>query len=155
MDTAIQIKEAFSLVPNFWFWIVVGLFTVLIRIILTLFKALAINNGEVDEPDLKDGIKWKNAGLKKIFLYSFFSNAKDIKIDDYWLPAIIGYSELAIFPLFMAKGWFPAIGAWIAIKTASSWGGWQKTRTAYNRFLLGNILSLSASFVIYSFFIKA
>ena len=55
----------------------------------------------------------------------------------------------------MAKGWIVVIGAWIAIKTATSWGGWQRTRTAYNRFLLGNILSLSASFSIYKiFFIK-
>jgi hypothetical protein len=49
-------------------------------------------------------------------------------------------------------GWIIGIGAWIAIKTASSWGGWHKTRTAYNRFLLGNILSLGASFLIYRIF---
>lgn len=151
MDDSLQIKEILFLIPNLWFWIVAGIFTLLIRMILTLFKALAINNGEVDELNLES---WKNVGFKKVFLQSFFSNAKDIRIDDYWLPAIIGFSELIIFPLFMAKGWFPTIGAWIAIKTASSWGGWQKTRTAYNRFLLGNILSLSTSFVLWMIFLN-
>lgn len=151
MDSPTQMKEILSLIPNLCFWIVAGIFTLLIRLILTIFKALAINNGEVDEPNLES---WKNAGFKKVFLCSFFSNAKDIRIDDYWLPVIIGLSELIIFPLFMAKGWFPAMGAWIAIKTASSWGGWQKTRTAYNRFLLGNILSLSASFILWTIFLN-
>jgi hypothetical protein len=62
---------------------------------------------------------------------------------------IIGYllssGELTIFPVLMLKSLWTFIGAWIGIKTASSWGGWQKTRTAYNRFLFGNLLSLTAS----------
>ncbi len=152
MDNPIQIKDIFSIIPNIWYWILACGFTLIIRTILSFFKALAINNGEVDDSQNKDEKKWKGTGVKKALIYSFCSNGKDIKIDDYWLPAIIGYSELIIFPIFMTKGWIVGIGAWIAVKTASSWGGWQKTRTAYNRFLIGNILSLVASFFIYKIF---
>ena len=152
MDHVIEIKDIFQLIPNFWFLILSGIFTLLIRIILNIFKAFAINNGEVDDSKNEIEQKWENQGFKKVFKHSFLSNGKDIRIDDYWLPAIIGYFELIVFPLLMAKGWIVGIGAWIAIKTASSWGGWQKTRTAYNRFLLGNILSLSAAYIVMQIF---
>ena len=157
MNNLIQIKDMFSNIPNNYFWILVGLFTLIIRLILSFFKALAINNGEVDDPKNdkvnkdKSGEcenEWKGCGFKKAFIRSFFSNGKDIKIDDYFIPALIGYFELIIYPILMSKNLIEVIGAWIAIKTASSWGGWQKTRTAYNRFLLGNILSLIASYFI-------
>jgi hypothetical protein len=152
MDLAKQIGEIFSKIPNIWFFFCAGLFTVIIRTILSLFKALAINNGEIDKCNQ---VQWKNKGFWLAFKHSFcFSTAKDIRIDDYGLPALIGYSEVVFYPLFITNGWFPAIGAWIAIKTASSWSGWQKTRTAYNRFLLRNILSLNASLLMYSLFIR-
>jgi hypothetical protein len=150
MDNPIQIKDMFSIIPNGWFWILAGIFTLIIRFLLTLFKACAINNGEADDKDEKHN--FKDIGFIKALKISFFSTGNDVRIDDYWLPALIGYSELIIFPILMAKGWVVGIGAWIAVKTASSWGGWQKTRTAYNRFLLGNILSLIASFLIYKIF---
>lgn len=149
MDEMIQIKDIFSLTPNCWFWILSGILTLIIRTILVIFKALAINNGEADDPKNKEEEKWEGKGFRKTFTHSFWSNGKDIRIDDYWLPSIIGYFELIIYPFLMSKGLFVGIGAWIAIKTASLWGGWQKTRTAYNRFLLGNLLSLSAAFSIY------
>ena len=150
MSDAIQIKDMFSIIPAWWFWILAVVFTLIIRLILTLFKACAINNGEADDYNNKnEETKFKGIGFKKAFRISFCSTGNDVRIDDYWLPALIGYSELIVFPILMHKGWIVGIGAWIAVKTASSWGGWQKTRTAYNRFLLGNILSLIASFLIY------
>jgi hypothetical protein len=152
MDTLIPVKDIFSLIPNFWYWILAGIFNLFIRAILVVFRAVALNNGEADDSDNEKETKWKGRGFEKAFKHSFWSNGKDIRVDDYWLPSIIGYSELIIFPLLMAKGWIVGIGAWIAIKTASSWGGWQKTRTAYNRFLLGNILSLCAAFFICKIF---
>lgn len=150
MNNTIELKDFFMQIPNYWFFISAVVLTLLIRSILTIFKALAINNGEVD--DTKNRRKWRSRGFSNAFKHSFWSNGKDIRIDDYWLPAIIGCAELIVFSLFMAKGWVVGIGAWIAIKTATSWGGWQKTRTAYNRFLLGNILSLSAAYLIYKVF---
>ena len=139
---------------KFWYIFLVIIFTLVIRAILSFFKALAINNGEIDDPENKEEKELKGKGLYEAFKQSFLSNANDIRIDNYWLPAIMGFAELSIFPFFMANSWFTAIAAWIAIKTASSWRGWQKTRTAYNRFLLGNILSLTASYCIYLICIK-
>ena len=120
--------------------------TLIIRSILCLFKALAIKNGEIDDKDEK--IKWSCKSRRYVFKKSFCSSGKDYKVNDYWLPAIIGFFELIVFPPMMAQSLWKYIGAWIAIKTASSWGGWQKTRTAYNRFLLGNILSLGTSYIL-------
>lgn len=152
MDNVIKIKDIFSLIPNYWFWISAAIFNLIIRAILVFFRALAINNGEADDSKNENECKLEGQGFRKSFKHSFWSNGKDIRIDDYWLPSIIGYFELIIFPLLIAKDLIVVIGAWIAIKTASSWGGWQKTRTAYNRFLLGNILSLSAAFIVYKIF---
>ena len=122
--------------------------TLIIRLILAFFKAKAIKNGEIDNPENKNEKKWKEENLMIIFNSSFWSKGRDIRIDDYWLPVLIGFPELLIYPILMINGYWTAIGAWIVIKTASSWGGWQKTRTAYNRFLFGNILSLVGSGLI-------
>lgn len=129
--------------------ILIVLLTLIIRFIICLFKTWAISNGEVDEvwEEEKDKIS-KKYKYWEIFRKSFMSRKGGIKIDDYWLPAIIGVAELILFPILIMKSLWTFIGAWIGIKTASSWGGWQKTRTAYNRFLLGNLLSLTASYVL-------
>jgi hypothetical protein len=153
MDNPIKLKDFFSIISNAWYLIVAGGFTLVIRAILSCFKAWALNNGERDDLSSKStNPKFAGTGFKKLFVMSFLSKGKDWRIDDYWLPVIIGYSELIIFPILMAKGWFVVIGAWMVIKTASTWAAWQKTRTAYNRFLLGNIFSLGASYGIYSIF---
>lgn len=123
---------------------------IIIRTVLTFFKAMGINNGEIDDPakTVKDEKKWKGEGIIKAFKCSFWSNSGDLRIDDYWLPYIIGLSELLAYPVLMDKGYWMGIVTWLALKTASTWGAWQKTRTAYNRFLVGNILSLGCSFLL-------
>ncbi len=148
MDNAIPIQQLFrdtKIYHPYWFIIFIIVFTLLIRSIHTYFKAKAIKNGEIDDLQNKTEIKWKEKEFKNIFHSSFFSTGKDVRIDDYWLPFIIGIFELTVYPFLMVNGCWTAIAAWVAIKTASSWGGWQKTRTAYNRFLVGNILSLGTS----------
>lgn len=128
----------------------------IVRLILTYFKALAIINGEIDDDKKteENEVKWKGKKRREAFWASFRSKEKDLRIDDCWIPAYIGLAELIVFPILMSEGCWAGIGAWILIKTASSWGGWQKTRTAYNRFLLGNILSLGCSVLLSWFFIK-
>ena len=74
-----------------------------------------------------------------------------MNIDDYWLTVILGSVELFVFPVLIYLGKWSFIGAWIGIKTASTWGPWRKTRTAYTRFLLGNILVLIGSFYLLRF----
>ncbi len=146
-----QIICDFEIINSYCYFGLAVILTIAIRVLLTFFKAKAIKNGEIEEEKKP---KWDGKNYWKIFAYSFFSNSKDIRVDDYWLPAIIGFAELLIFPILMFEGLWTAIIAWIAIKTASSWGGWQKTRTAYNRFLTGNILSLASSVFISWLLIK-
>lgn len=148
MDRAIPIQQLFcdtKIYHPYWFIFLIIVFTLLIRTIHTYFKAKAIKNGEIDDVQNQSEIKWNQRELEDIFCSSFSSTGNDVRIDDYWLPFIIGIFELTIYPFLMVNGYWTAIAAWVAIKTASSWGGWQKTRTAYNRFLVGNILSLVAS----------
>ena len=147
-ETTVTLQKIFAhakIMHPWWFFFLVPSSTLIIRLILTFFKAHAIKNGEADNTSDSNEKKWRNEKLLTIFSASFWSNGKDIRIDDYWLPVLIGLSELAVYPCLMVHGYWTAIGAWIVIKTASQWGGWQKTRTAYNRFLLGNILSLGCS----------
>ncbi|HUU41390.1 MAG TPA: hypothetical protein VMW42_10655 [Desulfatiglandales bacterium] len=129
-----------------WYFFCIIIFTVVIRSILCIFRAWAIVNGELDNED--QGIKWKGEKYWPMFRSSFNSNKRDVTIDDYWLPSVVGFFELIVYPILMSQGKWLFIGAWIGVKTASSWGGWQRYRTAYNRFLLGNILSLGFSMVI-------
>ncbi|MHB8989731.1 MAG: hypothetical protein ACYC6S_13245 [Desulfobulbia bacterium] len=121
-----------------------------IRLILCLFKAIAIIKGESDTE--KEG-KLKGKEYKTIFWQSFLSNSGDIRIDDHWLPLLLGVVELIVFPFFMAQGYWKAIIGWIGLKALSSWGG-NNTRTAYNRFLFGNIITLAASAFIAMIFIN-
>jgi hypothetical protein len=154
MDSALNIlKETILKKPCYI--IFVFIITIIIRLLLCFFKTLAIKNKEIDdEQGRQNNKKWSDSSKIAIFKHSFISNGDDYKINDHWLPALIGGFELIVFPVLMASSLWKFIGAWIAIKTASSWGGWQKTRTAYNRFLLGNILSLSFSYLLRCIFIK-
>ncbi len=155
MDTPTTIREIISnlgIKCGYWYIVFAFILAIIIRLILCIFKAIAIKDGEVDAVDNTnktiDSRPWKVKRFGEIYKHSFLSNGKDIRIDDYWFPFIIGIVELLVFPVLMTKGWWTAIAAWIAIKTASSWGGWQKIRTSYNRFLFGNILSLACSLII-------
>ncbi len=110
---------------------------------------MVCSSGEIDASEKTiDEEKWKGKGIKEAFIYSFCSNADDLRINDYWLPYIIGLSELLVYPLLMYKEYWMGIVTWLVLKTASTWGGWQKTRTAYNRFLFGKILSLGSSYLL-------
>ena len=118
--------------------------SIVIRLILCVFKAKALIKGESDTN--KDH-SLKNRPFGKIFWQSFWSNSGDVRIDDHWLPLLIGVVELLVFPFLMVQGYWKALIGWIGVKALSSWGG-KNTRTAYNRFLFGNIITLSASVFI-------
>lgn len=121
----------------------------IIRLILCVFKAKALVKGESDtnENNLKGN------DFKTIFWQSFLSNSGDVRIDDHWLPLLLGGVELIVFPFFMAQGYWEALMGWIGVKALSSWGG-RNTRTAYNRFLFGNIITLASAVALAMIFIK-
>lgn len=151
-DCISQLISQINIENPIWYIICVIFSAIIIRAILCIFKAFAITNGELDNPGM--GIKWKDEKYWPMFFSSFLSNKNHVTIDDYWLPAIVGFAELLVYPFLMSLGKWLFIGAWIGVKTASSWGGWHHYRTAYNRFLLGNMLSLIFSIILAMLFMK-
>ncbi len=146
---------------NFFVWILfILLSTLVIRLILCIFKVKAVKQGEADyEEEIQDGdkikkklITFKNVPCWNMFWNLYFSRHGDLHIDDYGLSTIVGLFELVIFPILISKGKWEIIGFWLIIKTAGLWGLWQKSRTSYNRFLFGNLLSLSFAYLIYLLF---
>lgn len=113
----------------------------LMRILMNIFKATAIRQGEADS----EKKKFSNWSRWQAFWRSFCSWAHDKNIDDYYLPFIIGIIEMIIYSFLILLGEFTFIGILVGLKTAVQWGKWQETRTAYNRFLLGNLLVIAAS----------
>lgn len=122
------------------------LISIFIRVILCIFKVCAIRQGE-------GGEEFRNITRRRSFLISFLSWGHSKDTDDYWLPFIIGLSELFIYPALMKEDKWIFIGTWIGLKTASTWGPWQRSRTPYNRFLFGNILALVSSYLLFKLFL--
>ncbi|MBU0503342.1 MAG: hypothetical protein V1842_00605 [Candidatus Omnitrophota bacterium] len=131
------------------------LFSIVIRLILCIFKAIAIKQGEADykeeykEEDLY--ITFRDRRFGEIFQRLFFSCEGDSHIDDYFLPTLVGAFELVLFPILLFRRW-DMIAFWITIKTAGNLGLRGKSRTSYNRFLFGNILVLMFSYILYIMF---
>lgn len=73
------------------------------------------------------------------------SGSKDKTHSDYWHPFILGLFELSAYPVLMATGNWTFIGAWLAFKTLAQWKRWEEKRSAFNRFLIGNLLVLFLS----------
>ncbi len=143
--------------------------SLIIRIIMSFFKAFGICQGEADRKDDVTGkvvifskdaphingevvnyawSRWR-AFFNTLIGFSFDANRRSI--DDYWLSTLMGIVELYVYPCLMIVDKWSVIGAWIGIKTASAWGMWQKTRTVYSRFLFGNLLALAVSFWLIQF----
>ncbi len=125
--------------------------SVAVRIVLSTFKALAISGGEhLDASDMTPSKAGDNsiidASFGKRWLTAFWGFSSHRNIRDYWLPAIIGFCEMAAYPVLLFTNEAAVIGGWLAIKTAGQWGVWERSRTAFNRFLVGNLVVLAISF---------
>lgn len=58
-------------------------------------------------------------------------------------PALIGVIEAVIFPLFLLMGKPEFTGAWVLLKVAGGWKGWQdnpESRRRFYKFLIGNVV---------------
>jgi hypothetical protein len=69
---------------------------------------------------------------------------------DYWHSFILGFIELAVYPVLMVTGSWTFIGAWLMFKTVGQWQAWKERRCPFNRFLIGNALVLIWSFLVLS-----
>jgi hypothetical protein len=111
-----------------------------------LFKAWALKYDDVP-CEQKNSHQGNDKGYWRIYLKHVKGFALG-KSSDLWLPTIIGFIELAVYPILLALGQIVIVGAWMGIKTAGAWSGWKTSTTAFNRFLLFNILNLLIAYFL-------
>lgn len=132
-------------------------FALLVRFLSALTRAYELIMGGLDEEDQsnKKGRKLsKEYKFWQVVKLSFMLGGKiDPKLNDYWLPFLIGLLELIILPTLMYSKLYEVIGVWIGLKTVGQWKKWEESRTIFNRFIFGNILVIFFSFLLYKFFI--
>jgi len=133
---------------SFSFYLFAIIFALVIRFLLCIFKALAHRSGETSA-------EHEGKEFWSLMKHSFFSASKtseSYQINDYFLPLIIGFFELITFPLLLKSGFLQIIAVWLGFKAIGTWNT-KNERTAYNRFLFGNILVLSFSYLLWHLFI--
>jgi hypothetical protein len=125
---------------------------------MTTFKTAAVRQGEADYYDelrkrhiLLSKDYGDNGGRYRLWFDLFFSCGDNAKLDDYFLPTILGTIELILFPIFMFLDGWTVIGWWVGIKTVAQWKGWQQSRTPYMRFLVGSVLTISLALFLTKF----
>jgi hypothetical protein len=136
-----------------WYWYLLICFgiTVFARAFQSLFKAQALmyqaagEGYKLSEVEKSQGY-WHLYG--RIFFGFWFGEHSDLL-----LPTLIGFIELAAYPVLFVIGQYLFIGAWLGIKTAGSWTGWRKSPTAYNRFLVFNLLNLIVAYFLLTRFV--
>src|SRR4030095_7309032 len=112
-------KEALQSFPkgiSILFFVFAIVSAMIIRVILSLFKASAHKKGETDTET-----KNKNHSYWKYFKQSFLSSSGKHQIDDDFIPFIIGMFELTIIPYFLENSLFKALAAWFAFKAIGTW----------------------------------
>ena len=149
-----------------WYYVIVVLLaTILLRGILCGLRAwkeyLEPKKSTFDSKESIDkAVKPKNktkevrCRTKKPFREIFWSRFKGVSGEnpDLWLPTGIGTVELIVYPVMMQVNAWGFIGAWLTFKTIPHWGQWKENRSTYNRFLIGNALTLIFSFIIADYF---
>jgi hypothetical protein len=123
-------------------------FALVLRLLHSAWRAFAVTRG--DFPDAKESNikKWGEAFKLCLGGFNKFKEHSDL-----FLPTVIGFFELASYPVLLALGQYSIIGGWVLIKTAGSWTGYKKSRTSFNRFLVFNILTLLLAYWL-SYYVK-
>ena len=125
--------------------------TVFFRALQSLLKAQSfkfeIKNGDCEPTDLERQQPYWRIYRQQLFSFNFRKHS------DLFLPTVIGFVELVAYPILFVIGQYIFIGAWLGIKTAGSWKGWQTSPTAYNRFLLFNLFNLLVAYIFLTRFI--
>jgi len=98
-----------------------------VRVILAVFKGPALK-ARTGKPLC--GLVWA----------SFCGTLNEKHFGDYWLSFLIGVIEAAAYPVLLELNELAVIGGWLALKTAGQFGGWEKSRATFHRFLLGTVL---------------
>jgi hypothetical protein len=111
---------------------------ILLRILHSTWRALAIQRGDFPESNPRNTPRhfWRALSL------CFWGINQFKEHSDLWLPTLIGWTELSIYPVLIAMGRYEFIGGWILVKAAGGWTGYAQSRTSFNRFLFFNLVTL-------------
>lgn len=123
------------------------LLALIIRLAHSFVRALAIVKG--DYPDAKTSNIPEDLHTAFLRCLSGFGKHKEHR--DLWIPTVLGFLELAIYPILLGIQYYAVIGAWVGIKTAGSWMGYSKSRTSFNRFLLFTVITVLLACVLLLF----
>lgn len=119
------------------------LFCVCIVVVIRFFhctlKAFSMRLGEGDLPN--DRNCWEHWKLA-------FIGVKNKKVADLWQGPLIGFFEIAYYPVMIFTGNLTFIGVWIAIKTGGSLKLWADQPRAFSRFLILNLVNIGISYFI-------
>lgn len=96
-------------------------------------------------------VEWQKMKCWKRYWKAF--KGQDPQVGDHWFPYLLGVAELLAYPILFHFEQVTAIGGWIALKTAGNWGVWQKSRTVFYNFLLGNIYIIFISYFLRTNFV--
>lgn len=119
-----------------------ALVALFLRVILCMFKARGIQRGE----HLKDGARNEYKKFWSAFWVAFKGFGGGMHIEDLWFPYLIGVGELAAYAVLLASDRLEIIAGWLVLKVAGGWSVWQHSRTAFNRFLVINLLDIAIAY---------
>lgn len=129
-------------------WALIG--QILIRAINSGLRSFELvhpaKNGHARQKTNSNGTSWCCE-----FRKDYLSCHPSADVKDYFLPSILGFIELLIYPTLILTGKWAVIGGWLTLKTAAKWKGWKADRNSYNRFLIGNALVILVAIIILSF----
>lgn len=102
-------------IPTSCYLLYCALIAVVVRLVLGVFKALAIGVGEhLNGNEERKDSKRTSLLLRFLVAVSGFTGHKNVR--DYWLPAIIGFCEATVYPVLILCGRFNVIGGWVTIR---------------------------------------
>lgn len=134
-----------------WYLLQCGLASLVLRAVIFIFRAWAVTRGDFPDSDVEKGReRFQQPGRYWTFWQAFWECFKGFGKHkahaDLWLNFIIGFCEVAAYPVLLRSGFYSIIGGWLLIRAAVAWGGWSISRTSYNRHLLNILLELAVAY---------
>ena len=130
-------------ISPFWYLLFCALGTLLFQVVLSILGASAFNRGDFLDSEKEPGKGWT---YRQVSFERIMGLGKSNAHVDFFVDVLIGFTDLAAYPILLRVGELPIIGAWLALRTAGNLIGGTISRTSFNRFLLTNILELALAY---------
>jgi hypothetical protein len=122
------LMRPFGMIPHSKFHLLLGIFLVTIPLSHIVNHALAYN-------------------LSVVFKLNPWASRENI-----YPPALIGVFESVMYPILLISNKPEFVGAWLALKVAGGWKGWQhnaESRRRFFKFLIGNLVTIILASITY------